>query len=147
MADQVRAAHLLIKHAGSRNPVSRRTGAPVTLAPADALAELRSYEDRIWAEGVATAFPTYGERAGPVVPVVASRQCAPGRTRPEAVSRAGPADRVGRVPRRSRVLRPPAILTVLAVFCWRSEGEERLLFLQTQWRLGDLRQGCDAKAV
>lgn len=58
--DQVRAAHLLIKHTGSRNPVSRRTGAPVTLSPEEALVELRSYEARIRAEGVDRAFPTYG---------------------------------------------------------------------------------------
>ena len=90
MADQVRAAHLLIKHAGSRNPVSRRTGAPVTLAPADALAELRSYEDRIREEGVAAPFPTYGERAGPVAPVVASRQRAPRRARRPSPVRARP---------------------------------------------------------
>ena len=68
MADQVRAAHLLIKHAGSRNPVSRRTGAPVTLAPADALAELRSYEDRIRAEGVAAAFPRTVSEPAPSPP-------------------------------------------------------------------------------
>ena len=41
MAEQVRTAHLLIKHTGSRNPVSRRTGEQVTLSPEDALAELR----------------------------------------------------------------------------------------------------------
>ena len=90
MADQVRAAHLLSKHAGSRNPDSRRTGAPVTLAPADALAELHSYEDRIRAEGVAAVFPTYGERARPVAPGVASRQRAPGRARRPSPVRARP---------------------------------------------------------
>jgi hypothetical protein len=62
MTDQVRTAHLLIKHTGSRNPVSRRTGAQVTLAPPEALAELQSYEARIRSEGVDTAFPKYGER-------------------------------------------------------------------------------------
>ena len=56
---QVRCAHLLIKHTGSRNPVSRRTGEQVTLSPQDALAELQSYEARIKAEGVHSAFPTY----------------------------------------------------------------------------------------
>lgn len=56
---QVRCAHLLIKHTGSRNPVSRRTGDQVTLSPQDALAELQSYEARIKAEGVHSAFPTY----------------------------------------------------------------------------------------
>eukprot|EP00986_Skeletonema_menzelii_P010333 scaffold5032_cov144-Skeletonema_menzelii.AAC.5 len=56
---QVRCAHLLIKHTGSRNPVSRRTGEQVTLSPQDALAELQSYEGRIKAEGVHSAFPQY----------------------------------------------------------------------------------------
>ena len=60
MAEQVRTAHLLIKHTGSRNPVSRRTGAQVTLSPDQALAELRSYEARINSEGVTNAFPKYG---------------------------------------------------------------------------------------
>jgi NIMA-interacting peptidyl-prolyl cis-trans isomerase 1 len=60
MADQVRTAHLLIKHTGSRNPVSRRTGEQVTLSPDQALAELQSYETRINSEGVAAAFPKYG---------------------------------------------------------------------------------------
>ena len=60
MADQVRTAHLLIKHTGSRNPVSRRTGEQVTLSPGQALAELQSYEARIHSEGVASAFPKYG---------------------------------------------------------------------------------------
>jgi peptidyl-prolyl cis-trans isomerase NIMA-interacting 1 len=44
---QVRASHLLIKHTGSRNPVSRRTGASVTLSPQQALTELQGYETRI----------------------------------------------------------------------------------------------------
>ena len=56
---EVRAAHLLIKHTGSRNPVSRRTGQTVTLAPEDAATELASYESKIRAEGVDTAFPKY----------------------------------------------------------------------------------------
>lgn len=60
MAEQVRTAHLLIKHTGSRNPVSRRTGAQVTLSPDQALAELQSYEARIISEGVTDAFPKYG---------------------------------------------------------------------------------------
>ncbi|KAL7543267.1 hypothetical protein ACHAXR_012575 [Thalassiosira sp. AJA248-18] len=59
MAEQVRTAHLLIKHTGSRNPVSRRTGAPVTLSPEDALAELQSFEARIKSEGIESAFPKY----------------------------------------------------------------------------------------
>mmetsp|Transcript_3858 Transcript_3858/g.5927 ORF Transcript_3858/g.5927 Transcript_3858/m.5927 type:complete len:117 (-) Transcript_3858:215-565(-) len=59
MSQEVRCAHLLIKHTGSRNPVSRRTGEQVTLSPQDALAELQQYEARIKAEGVHTAFPKY----------------------------------------------------------------------------------------
>ncbi|KAL7427652.1 hypothetical protein ACHAXM_000936 [Skeletonema potamos] len=56
---QVRCAHLLIKHTGSRNPVSRRTGEQVSLSPQNALAELQSYEARIKTEGVHSAFPKY----------------------------------------------------------------------------------------
>eukprot|EP00578_Thalassiosira_sp_NH16_P012148 CAMPEP_0181116132 /NCGR_PEP_ID=MMETSP1071-20121207/21789_1 /TAXON_ID=35127 /ORGANISM="Thalassiosira sp., Strain NH16" /LENGTH=116 /DNA_ID=CAMNT_0023200359 /DNA_START=153 /DNA_END=503 /DNA_ORIENTATION=+ len=59
MTDQVRTAHLLIKHTGSRNPVSRRTGADITLAMEEAYAELQSYEARIKSEGVGNAFPKY----------------------------------------------------------------------------------------
>lgn len=56
---QVRAAHLLIKHTGSRNPVSRRTGEQVLLAPEDAMKELAEYEAKIKAEGVVESFPRY----------------------------------------------------------------------------------------
>ncbi len=59
MTDQVRAAHLLIKHTGSRNPVSRRTGKQVTLSPEDAMSELREYERKIKAEGIDASFPRY----------------------------------------------------------------------------------------
>ena len=55
----VRCAHLLIKHTGSRNPVSRRTGEQVTLSPEQALEELQSFEARIKSEGVGVAFPRY----------------------------------------------------------------------------------------
>ena len=61
MVDQVRTAHLLIKHTGSRNPVSRRTGDQVTLSPEDALVELQMYEAKIKDEGIDAAFPKYGE--------------------------------------------------------------------------------------
>ena len=44
---------------GSRNPVSRRTGEPVLLSPADAMAELKRYEARIRSEGVVEVFPKY----------------------------------------------------------------------------------------
>jgi NIMA-interacting peptidyl-prolyl cis-trans isomerase 1 len=56
---QVRAAHLLIKHTGSRNPVSRRTGEQVLLSAEDAMQELQAYESKINAEGVSEAFPKY----------------------------------------------------------------------------------------
>lgn len=56
---QVRAAHLLIKHTGSRNPVSRRTGEPVTQTPEQAMAELQHYERRIREEGITEVFPQY----------------------------------------------------------------------------------------
>lgn len=56
---QVRAAHLLIKHTGSRNPVSRRTGQEITLSPDDAMAELQEYEAKIRQEGIDEAFPKY----------------------------------------------------------------------------------------
>eukprot|EP00978_Attheya_sp_CCMP212_P047305 scaffold421301_cov52-Attheya_sp.AAC.15 len=56
MSDQVRTAHLLIKHTGSRNPVSRRTGAPVTLSPEEALVELRILRQKIQSKGLYT-FP------------------------------------------------------------------------------------------
>mmetsp|Transcript_4740 Transcript_4740/g.4476 ORF Transcript_4740/g.4476 Transcript_4740/m.4476 type:complete len:117 (-) Transcript_4740:94-444(-) len=59
MAEQVRAAHLLIKHTGSRNPVSRRTGGQVTMTPNEAMEELKAYEDLIHKEGLHEAFPKY----------------------------------------------------------------------------------------
>eukprot|EP00934_Nitzschia_sp_Nitz4_P007576 Nitzschia sp. Nitz4//scaffold358_size24170//18890//19240//NITZ4_008434-RA/size24170-processed-gene-0.31-mRNA-1//1//CDS//3329549011//7566//frame0 len=59
MPEQVRAAHLLIKHTGSRNPVSRRTGETVYTSPEEAMAELKSYEAKILAEGIDEAFPKY----------------------------------------------------------------------------------------
>ena len=59
MSDQVRAAHLLIKHTQSRNPVSRRTGKQVTLTPDDAYVELQSYEQKIISEGIHESFPKY----------------------------------------------------------------------------------------
>ena len=46
------ARHLLIKHAGSRNPVSRRTGQSTANVTSEAaLAELKTYIDKINAEG------------------------------------------------------------------------------------------------
>lgn len=46
----MRCAHLLIKHAGSRNPVSRRTGLGVTMSKEDALKELQEFQSKINAE-------------------------------------------------------------------------------------------------
>jgi hypothetical protein len=77
--DQVRTAHLLIKHAGSRNPVSRRTGETVLLSPPEAYAELQSYEARIRSEGVDAAFPKCGEEAGCVVHRSRRRSFSPDR--------------------------------------------------------------------
>jgi peptidyl-prolyl cis-trans isomerase NIMA-interacting 1 len=57
--DEVRTAHLLIKHTGSRNPVSRRTGQTITLSPEDAMKELKEFEAKILQEGVENAFPKY----------------------------------------------------------------------------------------
>ena len=59
---KVRAAHLLIKHTGSRNPVSRRTGKQVTLSPKDAMIELKGYEQRIRSEGLESSFPKYAHQ-------------------------------------------------------------------------------------
>jgi len=59
MPSEVRAAHLLIKHTGSRNPVSRRTGQQVTMSPEDAMRELMKYEIKIKQEGIDNAFPKY----------------------------------------------------------------------------------------
>jgi parvulin-like peptidyl-prolyl isomerase len=56
---QVRAAHLLIKHTGSRNPVSRRTGQQVSLTPEEAHQELEHYQQLIVGEGVRESFPKY----------------------------------------------------------------------------------------
>ncbi len=60
MAQEVRAAHLLIKHTQSRNPVSRRTGLDVTITPEEAAAELQQYMARIQAhpDGV-NSFPLF----------------------------------------------------------------------------------------
>ena len=43
----VRAAHLLIKHTGSRNPVSRRTNQTITTSPELAHQELQRWEQSI----------------------------------------------------------------------------------------------------
>lgn len=61
MPDKVRAAHLLIKHTGSRNPVSRRTGETITQTPEDALAELTKLEGEI-RQNVDENFPKYAQK-------------------------------------------------------------------------------------
>eukprot|EP01063_Lacrimia_lanifica_P013615 TRINITY_DN2024_c0_g1_i1.p3 TRINITY_DN2024_c0_g1~~TRINITY_DN2024_c0_g1_i1.p3 ORF type:complete len:129 (+),score=54.59 TRINITY_DN2024_c0_g1_i1:45-389(+) len=44
MAETIRCQHLLIKHSGSRNPVSRRTGrSTAEVSKADAETELKEY--------------------------------------------------------------------------------------------------------
>ena len=58
---KVRAAHLLIKHTGSRNPVSRRTGEQVTQSPESAVQELQQYEAKIKQEGIDASFPKYAK--------------------------------------------------------------------------------------
>ena len=57
--EEVRVAHLLIKHSASRNPVSRRTGHTITLTPDDAMKELKEMEATIRQDGVEAAFPKY----------------------------------------------------------------------------------------
>lgn len=39
---EVRCSHILAKHSGSRNPVSRRTGKTITLSKADAIKEIEA---------------------------------------------------------------------------------------------------------
>merc|ERR1740124_1130403 len=49
---QYGALHLLIKHSGSRNPVSRRTGeSTANYSPEQAMEEIMTYVDKITAEG------------------------------------------------------------------------------------------------
>jgi len=57
----IRAAHLLIKHTDSRNPISRRTSEQVKLSPQRAMEEIQLYQERILREGVHTAFPNYAQ--------------------------------------------------------------------------------------
>ena len=58
--EQVRTAHLLIKHSHSRNPISRRTNEQVILSPQDAYKELKEYQARILSEGI-ESFPKYAQ--------------------------------------------------------------------------------------
>ena len=54
---QVHVAHLLIKHMGrSHNPISRRTGQPVTLSPKNAMTEIKAYQCCIEEQGMADTF-------------------------------------------------------------------------------------------
>lgn len=63
--DVVRAAHLLVKHVGSRNPISRRTNATITLSQDDAMKEILHYQqlinDRVMNhnEDLSTVFAQY----------------------------------------------------------------------------------------
>ena len=47
MSEKVRASHILCKHTGSRNPVSRRTGAPVGIDKATAIKEIQAIIERV----------------------------------------------------------------------------------------------------
>lgn len=47
MSDEVGAYHLLIKHSGSRNPVSRRTNKATTMSKEEAIAELTALKATI----------------------------------------------------------------------------------------------------
>jgi NIMA-interacting peptidyl-prolyl cis-trans isomerase 1 len=47
MSDKVRASHILCKHQGSRNPVSRRTNQSVTLSKEEAKKEIESILRRV----------------------------------------------------------------------------------------------------
>ncbi len=58
--NQVRTAHLLIKHTGSRNPISRRTNKQITLSPEDAYEELQKFQKKIQDEGL-QSFPKYAQ--------------------------------------------------------------------------------------
>eukprot|EP00930_Biecheleria_cincta_P049245 TRINITY_DN34494_c0_g1_i1.p1 TRINITY_DN34494_c0_g1~~TRINITY_DN34494_c0_g1_i1.p1 ORF type:complete len:231 (-),score=52.45 TRINITY_DN34494_c0_g1_i1:450-1142(-) len=60
----MRASHLLIKYAGSRNPVSKRTGESTAhISEAQAKAELQTYIDKIRAAGdVEEAFAKYAKQ-------------------------------------------------------------------------------------
>uniref|UniRef100_A0A7S3JWB8 Peptidyl-prolyl cis-trans isomerase n=1 Tax=Aureoumbra lagunensis TaxID=44058 RepID=A0A7S3JWB8_9STRA len=44
---EVRAAHLLIKHSGSRNPISRRTNKETTISKDEAIASLQKLRTEI----------------------------------------------------------------------------------------------------
>ncbi|CAK8988368.1 Putative peptidyl-prolyl cis-trans isomerase dodo (PPIase dodo) (Rotamase dodo), partial [Durusdinium trenchii] len=47
MPDKVRASHILLKHTGSRNPKSRRTGETITRTAEEAIAQLREFQAQI----------------------------------------------------------------------------------------------------
>ena len=48
-------------HTHSRNPLSRRTNAQITLSPEDAMIELQKYESKILKEGIVEVFPNYAK--------------------------------------------------------------------------------------
>jgi len=47
MADKVRASHILCKHSGSRNPVSRRTNQSVTISKEAATKEIHGIIEQV----------------------------------------------------------------------------------------------------
>lgn len=47
MADKVRASHILCKHVGSRNPVSRRTNESVKITKDQAISEIQAIINRL----------------------------------------------------------------------------------------------------
>ena len=47
MSEKVRASHILCKHTGSRNPVSRRTNQPVHISKEDAKKEIEAIIKRV----------------------------------------------------------------------------------------------------
>lgn len=60
MSGKVRASHILCKHAASRNPVSRRTGRPVTICKEEAIAEIQAIINRVRHDP--TEFPLIAEQ-------------------------------------------------------------------------------------
>ena len=56
MTDQVRTAHLLIKHKDSRNPISRRTNQGIKISKEEALEEIQKFQELFQREGM-QSFP------------------------------------------------------------------------------------------
>lgn len=47
LPSQVRCAHILLKHTGSRNPINRNTNQPVTRSKEEAIAEIKQHLESI----------------------------------------------------------------------------------------------------